>query len=282
MKTLAILVGQMFDTMYWMIISAEHLFRGTMSYMMKMGPNTYTVVKYRKGYSSSYRKCFQSLLAEVPRLRQDVDLKSEEFINNFTNKLRDKDLERMIIPDEIKAMITPLDLRYLAQYHPVIERHGKVIRMTTPDYITTDITAPFYLWYYIDKYNKQDFIKQSLGAPLSLEVYIDGPMIVNTDIYHSSFRDWYICIRRAGEVVSRSTEFRLLDLYLMKAVDTPKLVLINPLLQTTKADAQEQTCDINLSRWKNPDIEIVSPTHDITIEDVPRFPGRQIIRAVKK
>lgn len=192
-----------------------------------MGPSTYVVTKFRKDYAISFKKCFLNLVSIVPRIIDNSKGENpENYVKQFLNTDKEKDLGRMIMPEEISKLMTPQDLRYLAEFHPIVEIHGNVVRMTTPEYVTMSIAGPYYLWYYIrHKYNIQ-----YNSSPLTLEVYVKGTLTLGDDLYNRSDGNWYECIKFAKEVVSRSTEFRMLDLYLMKTLDTLKLVLINPML----------------------------------------------------
>ena len=233
MRIGAILVGQMFKTMHQMIVIAENGLRGSLSYMMKMGRNSYTVTSYRKDYDSSYRKCFMNLIDMVPRLNINRQ-EAEDFIIGFTSQKKSKDLARMSIPEELRKLFTPHDLRYVSRFFPVVEIDGNIARLTIPKHINVLITGIYYFWYYINqKYNSAH-----PDDKLVLEAFVEGTMNVNNEIYDGA-NDWYACIKRVGTIVSRDTEFKKLDLYLMRDIDADKLILINPVLQKTKYDSDE-------------------------------------------
>ena len=149
--------------------------------------------------------------------------------------------------------------------------------MTIPKYINAPIACIYYVWYYINnKYNVAN-----PGNKLTLEAYVEGVMLVENEIFENA-KDWYECIKRVETIVSRDTEFRKLNFCLMRFVYAEKLILINPVLQRTKYDSVDQEYDFELDRWKNPDVLIESPTHEIVVEDMPRMPGRKIIKAIRK
>ena len=115
LRVCAVLVGQMFRTMYSMILIAENALRGSMTYMMKLGKDTYTVTKYRKNYDSSYRKCFMNLLNMVPKLGIELS-DAERYIEEFTSNTKQKDLDKMTMPEELRKCFTPYDLRYVSMF----------------------------------------------------------------------------------------------------------------------------------------------------------------------
>ena len=272
MKTAAILTGQLFKVMRQMVDIVCDTLSNSISYMMMFNDEYYVVHNYKKDYDSSYRKCFMQLM-RLHTEDEAVLRDALEYIRAHTSKRKQKLLSGMQMPEEFSKLFTEKDLRYIAGFRPKIEIQSNKITATIPEYVSMHIVAVYYLWYYVfEKYNKVN------NVDMTLEVYINGTLVVENDICERTNE----YIQFAKQILSKSTEFRKLNFKLLQDVYAEKLILFNPVLQRTKADAQEQSCDIDRDRWKNPDIVIESPTHDIIIEDVPRFPGKEIIKAIKK
>ena len=272
MKTAAILTGQLFKVMRQMVDIVCDTLSNSISYMMMFNDEYYVVHNYKKDYDSSYRKCFMQLM-RLHTEDEAVLRDALEYIRVHTSKRKQKLLSGMQMPEEFSKLFTEKDLRYIAGFRPKIEIQSNKITATIPEYVSMHIVAVYYLWYYVfEKYNKVN------NVDMTLEVYVNGTLVVEDDIYDRTNK----YIQFAKQILSRSTEFRKLNFNLLQDVYAEKLILFNPILQRTKADAQEQSCNIDRNRWKNPEIVIESPTHDIIIEDVPRFPGKEIIKAIKK
>ena len=134
LNTLAILTGQLFETMRRMFDQSINMFGHSMSYCLTIDcKNGYTVHNDLKDYAPSYRKCFMMLLDKNSHLSNISRTKSMEFINDYITAQKNKRLSKAVIPEEIRTLMTSKDYLYTAQYHPIVEIHGNVVRMKTPD-----------------------------------------------------------------------------------------------------------------------------------------------------
>ena len=98
----------------------------------------------------------------------------------------------------------------------------------------------------------------------------------------SSFHDWYQSITHAQKVYANGTDFKKLNSRFLQKVYVDELVLKDPILQTTKKDADVQQCQIFNTSWENPDVVIKSPTHNIEIKPDEKDSWKMMLIATKK
>lgn len=231
---------------------------------------------YHSGYLRSFKWVFSRLLGYGSA--SELSEEEKKAVQDYLNAKKKSAMDSVSIPDELKALITPSDLIYISESGVQITMNSAagVIQCSIPRNRRVQINHVLFIWYYCDKYMKTH------PEWKGVDVIVNGTMSIGNDLFSSDFGNWYSCIEHVETLYSESTEFKKLNTMFLQKVFVQEMILNNPVLQTTKGDADIQKCQLYCQAWENPDVVIKSPSHNITIEPDAKSPNKIMMTAVKK
>ena len=206
----------------------------------------------------------------------------KEYATQYLEGNKKKASDMVDIPDEIRKLITPKDMIYIAPSRVSIRIDDETKRISChiPENVQVIINILLFIWYYCDKFIQERKKQQDIFN--GIDIVVDGTILICNDLVDSSFHDWYQSITHAQKVYANGTNFKKLNSRFLQKVYVDELVLKDPILQTTKKDADVQQCQIFNTSWKNPDVVIKSPTHNIEIKPDEKDTWKMMLIATKK
>ena len=230
---------------------------------------------YRNGYKTSFiETCYKIFGSSSPEMK--------EYATQYLEGNKKKANDMVDIPDEIRKLITPKDMIYIAPSRVSIRIDDETKRISChiPENVQVLINILLFIWYYCDKFIQARKKQQDIYN--GIDIVVDGTILICNDLVDSSFHDWYQSITHAQKVYANGTDFKKLNSRFLQKVYVDELVLKDPILQTTKKDADVQQCQIFNTSWENPDVVITSPTHNIEIKPDEKDSWKMMLIATKK
>lgn len=230
---------------------------------------------YEQGYQMSIRNVFYHLCGISGK---GADPDADEFIKAYIDNDKQKADSLVQIPLELKKIIKPGDLKFISTTKVAVTMNAdsRTINCHIPEKVRVEINQLLFIWYYCDK-----FIKQNKDLYDTVHIVVDGTTVMKNDIF-DNFYGWYASITHCHRLYCNGTDFKKLNSYLLQKVYVDEVVLRDPILQSSKADADVQECQIFITSWENPDVAMTSPTHDLEIKQDEKNTFKTMLIARKK
>lgn len=234
----------------------------------------------RSIHYARYYNDIEKAYYQIMRSEKNADKDADWFIKTFIEKLQQRGLDSMDISSDILDTMPKKVVEYIKPTHVTVkfrDDDGQKVQIIFPKNSTLTLNQLVIVWYYVTKYCADPKNNKEKYVP---EIYVKCPLKIGKGNYIGKYGNWEDAIKECPLVIADRLKYTKI-LEFLRYVYVDKFVVNNPLNHQGK-DESIYGVVFDIKQFKNPNVEITSPTHNISIRSVRESPNMRTYNAAKK